>query len=151
MIINSLCNTCFQPFTLIVEPGEVYLVKEISDDTGSLCPCPRKCGGNINLVGDPVIGQMANDPRLKDPMSISGTQLYKAVMGLGLPDEIPKSAVLVDSLLRASPVVKTLTETDGKYIYLHEITLENGTTIHLGAGRKGAQVMKVTKGDIDGR
>lgn len=151
MIINSLCNTCLQPFTLIVEPGEVYLVKEISDDTGTTCPCPRKCGGAINLIGDPVIGDMSKDPRLKDPMTISGTQLYKAVMGLGLPDEIPKSEILVDSLLRASPIVKTLTETDGKHVYLHEITLENGSTIHLGSGRKGAQVLKVTKGGNDAR
>ena len=146
MIIQSLCNSCLQPFRLIIEPKEVSLIKEISDDTGTLCPCPRSCGGMINLVGDPTIKEMGCDPRLKTPISISGTQLYQAVKGMGLPDEIPKSGILIDSLLRASPVCKTLTEEYGKDIFLHEITLENGTTIHLTSGCKGAQILKVTKG-----
>ena len=65
MIINSLCNSCLQPFRLIIEPADVSLVKEISDEAGETCPCPRMCGGSINLVGDPVIKTMSDDRRLK--------------------------------------------------------------------------------------
>lgn len=145
MIINSLCNSCLQPFRLIIEPADVSLVKEISDENGETCPCPRLCGGSINLVGDQVIKSMSEDRRLREPMVVSGKQLYQAVMGIGLPDEVPKSVETVDSLLRANRVVKvSIEEHDGR-LYLHELQLENGSVVHLASGMKGAQVLKVTR------
>lgn len=151
MIINSLCNGCFQPFQLLVEPNDVHLVKEIADEAGDTCPCPRLCGGRINLVGDPVIGAMAKDRRLKQPMSITGKQLYQAVNGMGLPDEVPKSGEVVNAILIANNVVKASWEEDPSgNIYLHELTLKNGMVVHLTSGARGAQVLKVTKGAENG-
>jgi hypothetical protein len=145
MIVNSLCNSCLQPFLLIIEPSEVHLIKEISDELGETCPCPRLCGGSINLVGDPVIKTMTTDRRMKEPMTVTGRQLYQAVLGMGLPDEVPKSMETVDSLLRANKIVKTLIEEHSGKLYLHELHLENGVVLHLASGLKGAQVLKVTR------
>lgn len=149
MIINSLCDSCLQPFQLIVEPADVSLVKEISDEEGAFCPCPRLCGGSINLIGDqninPVIAAVTQDRRTREPMTLTGRQLYQAVNGMGLPDEIPKSVEVVDSMLRANKVTKVLLEEHGGKLYLHELHLENGSVVHLASGIKGSQVLKVTR------
>lgn len=79
-------------------------------------------------------------------MRVTGKQLYQAVNGLGLPDEIPSSVEVLEALLVGSDVVETITEEFNKAVFLHEIKLKNGSTIHLGAGLKGAQVLKITRG-----
>ena len=55
MIILSLCNSCLQPYQLLIQPSDTELVKQIASQDGHLCPCPRLCGGQINLVGSPLI------------------------------------------------------------------------------------------------
>lgn len=146
MIIKSLCNSCLQPFEISVSVSEVPLVKEVTNEEGTMCPCPRLCGGSINLIGDATISEMSNDRRLREPMKVTGKQLYQAVNGLGLPDEIPTSVEVLEALLAGSEVVETTTEEFNKAVFLHEIKLKNGSTIHLGSGLKGAQVLKITKG-----
>ena len=65
--------------------------------------------------------------------------------GMGLPDEIPSSGVVVDSLLRANNVLAVSVEEYQGKVFLHELHLANGMVIHLAAGTKGAQVLKITK------
>lgn len=145
MMIYSLCNTCLQPFDLMVEVKDIELIKQVADESGNVCPCPRLCGGSINLVGDVTIDQMAKDPRFKDPIKLSGKELYQAVKGLGLPDEIPKSIEVVAAMLKANPVKDfDLSEVAGK-LYLSELRLEGGVVLHLTSGPHGAQVLKMTK------
>lgn len=151
MIIHSLCNSCLQPFHLIIETADVPLVKEIADDEGTTCPCPRLCGGAINLVGEPTLAAMAEDPRLKQPVNLTGRQLYQAVNGLGLPDEIPRTSDTVDAVLRANKVVKTVVEEHQGKVYLHELHLENGSVLHLASGTKGSQVLKIVRGVANGQ
>lgn len=145
MIIQSLCNSCLQPFTIIVQADEARLVRGIVDPDGFTAPCPRKCGGKINIIGDPVIEEMAKDRRLRDPMTITGLELYQACFGMGLPDEIPKSAETVTALLLAHRIKSVDIESDANRFYLHEIRLDNGTIVHLSAGSKGAQILKITR------
>ena len=78
-------------------------------------------------------------------MAVTGRQLYQAVLGMGLPDEVPKSTEMVDSILRANRVVKVSVEEHEGKLYLHELHLENGSVVHLASGMKGAQVLKVTR------
>ena len=40
MIIPSLCNTCLQPYQILVEAHEVPLLKQIATDDGEACPAP---------------------------------------------------------------------------------------------------------------
>lgn len=143
MILRSLCNSCFQPFELLLEASDIELVKQISDEHGHTVPCPRLCGGRINIVGEPNIGAMAE--KLKQPMHINGKQLYQAVNGMGLPDELPQSHAALSALLRANKVVGIDLEEWGGKFYIHELKLEGGVTVHLSAGAKGAQVLKVTQ------
>lgn len=146
MIIHSLCNTCFQRYELRIHPGDVNLMKMLTDQDG-LGVCPRLCGGKINLQtpSDEALRALAQHPMLKEPVVLSAQELFKAVKGGGMPDEIPKSMELVVALLKSSPVVGVNAEFDGKDVYLREIALENGTSIHLTAGRLGAHVLKVTR------
>lgn len=145
MIINSICDTCLQSYTILVQASDVDLVRQIADDEGLSCPCPRLCGGHINLVG----GKLLDVAGLKPPIHLTGVQLYQSVNGMGLPDELPRDAVTVDAMLRANPVVKCdVTEFDGA-VFLNELHLNNGIVVHLTAGARGAQVLKVTKRSSD--
>jgi hypothetical protein len=145
VILFSLCNTCLQAYQILVETSDIELIKQVASDDGMTCKCPRLCGGRINLVGDDTIEAMSKDPRLREPMNISGKELYQAVNGLGLPDEVPKSIDTVSAILRANKVRDfDLGEVAGK-LYLHELRLEGGITLHLSSGPFGAQVLKMTK------
>lgn len=134
----------------MVEPTDVALVKQIASDDGTTCPCPALCGGSILLVPDDTVKAMSEDARLKSPTVLTGKQLYQAVMGLGLPEEIPSSPELVDAVFRANKVVSVDLEKIQEKIYLHEIRFDNGVVLHLASGSKGAQVLRVSKGTTNG-
>lgn len=146
MIVRSLCNSCLQPFELVLHQEDRQLLGQIAEDGGMLCPCPRLCGGKINVTHDSTIESFQEGTRLRQPMTLTGAQLYQAVNGAGLPDEIPKDIDVVDALLRANQVTKCAMERQGERIYLHELHLSNGSVIHLAAGGRGAQVLKITRG-----
>lgn len=143
MIVQSLCNTCFQPFRIVIQTEEAALVKELLDSDG-LAACPRLCGGKINLNRDPTIAKMSKDRRLRDSLQITGMELYQAVFGMGLPDEIPKSREAVEALLLAHRIKGVDIEVVDGRLYLHEIHL-GGVVLHLAAGARGAHVLKLTK------
>lgn len=147
MIFFVLCQSCLQPFELSVAPSEVPLIKDICDVKGELCPCPRLCGGKINLKGDETLKAMATDPRLKPSMKLSGTELYQAVNGMGLPDEIVRDPLVIESLLKSQPIVDVdlVLDDSSKRVFLLELKLKNGVTIHLTGGVHGAEVLKITK------
>ena len=143
MIVRSLCNSCFQTYSLLLQESDIALVKQIADENGQTCPCPRLCGGRINLVGTTAID--TSNLRLRDPMNLTGKELYQAVNGAGLPDEIEKGMEIIESLLKAYTITGVSLEDVNGRVYLHELILSNGMTIHLSAGARGAQVLKITK------
>ena len=142
MIINSVCSTCLQPFKVLVQTSDLELVKQISTNEGRTCPCPRLCGGEINLIGEP---ELLEGIRLRDPLELTGLQLFQAVGGMGLADEIPKDGTVIDSLFKTCKVLSIdLEELNGNF-YLNELRLEGGVTVHLASGARGARVLKITK------
>lgn len=147
MIIRSLCNSCFQPFELLIQPSDVELVKQLADEEGHTAPCPRLCGGRINLVGDPNIDGMRS--KLKEPIHVTGLQLFQAVNGLGLPDEVPKDEVTIDSILKTNRVLSIDLDRSGDSYYLLRLKLENGISIHFTGSPRGARVLKITKEKAD--
>lgn len=153
MIVLSTCTTCFQPYKLLIQASDVGLVKEISTKEGKACPCPRRCGGEINLVGEAA--GIPENTNLREPIEITGLQLYQAVGGLGLPDEMPKDKEIVTSLLKGNKVSQVIVDEANGSLFLHSIGLDNGVTIHLTSGARGARVLKITKespnGSVDHR
>lgn len=145
MIVHALCNTCLQRFELRVQPGDAALLKQLADEHG-LTQCPRLCGGKINLANpsNEAFRAMMAHPGLKDPVPLLVSELYKAVHGGGMPDEVPQSFELAAALFKAHPVESVFLEQDGSSIYLHEIRFGH-CTLHLSAGRRGAQVLKITR------
>lgn len=132
-----------------MEPAHVEIVTLLSKD-GVTVPCPRLCGGSINIRRDPAIEAMATDGRLKQPISLNAFQVYQAVNGMGMPDEIPKDVKTIEAMLLSSKVIEVdVVESDGRF-YLNELRLANGITIHLASGLRGAQVLKLTKDEING-
>lgn len=145
MIFRSLCNSCFHVFEIFSEPEDAIFLKELVKDDMT-CKCPRLCGGRINLMGSPTINALASDPRLKEPMHITAKELFRAVHGGGLPDEIPKSTDFVELLFKSSPVAEVRMQQLGARIYIHEIRFQDGKVLHLSSGLRGAEVLKITKG-----
>lgn len=144
MMILSLCNSCLQPYQIMVEMSEVELIKQIANESGHLCPCPRLCGGMINLSGNDLINAAVKDPRFRDPLKLTGKELFKAVKGAGLPDEIDLHIETIDAMLKSGLVSFKLDVVMEK-IYLSELKMTNGVTLHLTSGPHGAQVLKMTK------
>jgi hypothetical protein len=145
MKFTAVCNACMQPFVLDLEPEDKPLLAQVTleDPEGMLCRCPRLCGGRINLVPDPTIELMSKS--LREPLHLTGKELYVAVHGLGLPDEVVRTVETVEAMLKAHKIVGVDLEAVNDAVFLHELKLESGVTIHLSAGARGAQVFKMTK------
>ena len=143
MIKYSLCNTCFQGYEIQVYPDTTHLLRDLIEEDGC-CPCPKDCGGRVNLLDSPEIKALATDPRLVS-IQLDIKEFFRAVMGAGLPDEIPTSPEAVDALLRTHRVVKTEVHQVGKFIALSRLVLENGLSLHLASGHGTAIILKITK------
>ena len=144
MTFITVCNTCLQPIELRLDPDEVRLVKEMVAEDKTI-QCPRLCGGRILMTPSPELSKMVSDSRLRDPVVLTGKELYKALLGAGMPDEIPASPEAVEALLLANKVIGVEVVRDGKSIGITELRLANKTIIHLASGRIGAAVLKITR------
>lgn len=145
MIIRSVCNTCYQRYEILATSDvkiSTAMLAQLMDDTG-MGACPRGCGGRINLTNDATIDAVG--VYLKDPLHLTVTQLFQAAGGMPLPDEIPPSHETVSSLLIANKVKQVSLEDYNGRLFLHELHLDNGCIIHLCAGGRGAQVLKITR------
>lgn len=145
MIVRSLCNSCFQTYELRLLPGDDRLLNQIAEVGGRICACPRACGGKINLVNDVSFDRMREGTSLREPIILSAQELYMSVLGLPLPDELPKDRELLVMFLKDAIIKDCVVEELGGRFYLHELVLTNGKVIHLAAGARGAQVLKITK------
>jgi hypothetical protein len=143
VIFAAICTTCLQRFEIRVAPSERGLLEQLTSD--ALCKCPMSCGGEITMGSIEEISKAVVGKKLAAPMSLTGTQFYQAVNGLPLPSQVPPDEMVLDALLRTHGVTKTKFETVGSRVYIHELTLSNGVTIHLCAGGRGAQVLKITR------
>lgn len=142
MILFTLCNSCLQPFQVTIRPEDKALVESLPDKDG-LAPCPRQCGGKISF--DHEIQDFAKDKRLRKPLHVTGKELYQAVHGMGLPDEVTDDPDIIEALFKANRIASVKMEQAMGRLFMHEILLDNGMVVHLSAGAKGAQVLKVTR------
>jgi hypothetical protein len=138
---NGLCNSCFQRYVLTVRPQERGLLAGYEDK--GLLDCARGCGGKVIFGQDAAA--MAEGAQLAPPLHVTATEYYKALGGMGLPDEVTDDPDLIEALFKAHRVDSVMLELAMGRIFIHEIRLENGMTVHLSAGAKGAQVLKVTR------
>lgn len=141
-MIHTMCPTCRQSYRLMLSSREHELLQQIASSDGTECDCPRLCGGKIPLVGPTKVDE-AVPPR--DPITLSGAELYRAVNGMGMADEIPKNRETVEALIKANRASGVIVEEAGGRFYLHELHLENGLVVHLAAGLRGAEVLKITR------
>ena len=143
MVLSTLCNGCHERFDIIVAPDSGHLIAQLANEEG-VTECPRHCGGKILLTGGEAM-QLLAAAETGPHTHLNAVELYRAIHGAGLPDEIPKSGELVEAMLKTHKVKDATVEEVGDRIYLHELVLENGSIIHLTAGGRGAQVLKVTR------
>lgn len=154
MAIRSICNSCFQAFEIACapqNPADDSVVSAMLADgllVEGMLPCPKGCGGRINFFADETIDQLVLGPNMREPLSLTVAELYKALHGGGLPEEIPKSAEVVDALLRANMIASADVEERSGRVYLHVLRLSNGLNIHLSPGVYGAQVTKIVRGKV---
>lgn len=65
MIIRTGCSTCGTEYELLIQSGDLGLLRKYMATDHSV-PCPTKCGGRIMLVGRSE----------KSVVSMTGTDLY---------------------------------------------------------------------------
>jgi hypothetical protein len=145
MIIRSVCNSCYQRYEIVCTTDvkvSTAMLAQLMDEAG-MGVCPRGCGGRINLTNDATIDAVG--AYLKEPLHLTVTQLFQAAGGMPLPDEIPPSHETVSSLLIANKIEQVTLEDYNGRLFVHELHLSNCCIIHLCAGGRGAQVLKVTR------
>jgi hypothetical protein len=144
--IHSLCNSCLQAYDLEFTSVDKDLIGQIEVQAG-MARCPRHCGGLINIGPVQEFKHVVTEGNrlFKDPIHLTAQELYAAIYGNGLPDEIPRDIDVVESLMIAHKVVGTTLEmAPTGEIYLHSLKLSNDVTVHLGGGM-GPRVVKITK------
>lgn len=149
MIQKSLCSRCYQAFIISFENGDSVLFEQMQPEytkdkpIGNWVVCPRKCGGFLTPLNDAEV--RLKSPAFSHAMSVTVKELYKAVFGGGLPDEVPKDLDAINALLLVHRVNETILEEVNGFFYLHGLKLNNGFTVHLGGSPHGACIVKITK------
>jgi len=150
VILRSACETCFQRFLISIEEDAVGLLSDLKGDD-DLCMCPRLCGGMINVSRDSAIELVIDSlssKQVKEPIHLTVKELYRAVHGGGLPDELPKSGYATNKLLEGQIIKKVVLDDRGDgEVYLQELVLGNGLIIHMSSGLFGAQILKIVEGE----
>lgn len=145
MILRAICNSCYQRYEItggLDMKTSTAMISQLTDEAG-MGICPRQCGGKINLTNDATIDAVGE--YLKEPLHLTVTELFQAIGGMPLPDEVPQSVETLTAMLLAHRAVGATMEDSNGRVYLHELKLDNGCTIHLCAGGRGAQVLKITR------
>jgi hypothetical protein len=138
VILNTHCDKCLQYYELDLSTEEAPLLLDLVDANKTVS-CPRNCGGRVPLSDD------EGELRPRFPIHLTAKTLFQALHGAGLPEEIPNDMNVLAAMLKANTVTNISVEEYQNRIYLHEIELSDGSTIHLASGAKGAMVMKITK------
>lgn len=142
MICAALCESCLQRYEIRVALQEKALLDQLTIEKAGKCP---KCQGELVIDTQERIRALTAGKELKEYVILTGTQFYQAVHGMPLPEELPQDAETVVALLLTNRIEEVKVEKLGERIYLHELLLSNGLTVHLCAGGRGAQVLKVTR------
>lgn len=50
MIVRTTCTTCATQFEILMQSGDVNLLRRFMDNNHTI-PCPEKCGGRVSLLG----------------------------------------------------------------------------------------------------
>lgn len=133
------CDNCARSLVLRDADGEPDVVERILQLEEPECPSCRS--------GLRPTSKCPYPARL---LSLSPTELYRAITGFGLPSEVEQTPASVERLLRTCAVAAVDFDTARPDLCLiRSITLQGGHRLHFTASGLGAVIFKVTKEHTD--
>ena len=112
-------------------------IDELDDLARKEYSCPE-CDVRLEVNGKRLPGRTF--------VVLTKSQFISAINGMGLPSETVTHVEPIVAMLKSSRVVDVKAfERDGR-CFIHEISLDNGVTLHLAASGYGAVVYKATRG-----
>ena len=113
-------------------------------------PCVTcNCKGPMTRVDGETLEQLKQEStqRLLSVITLNPEEFFRALCGLGLPDELGCEPEIVKSLLLSNKIVDVgIFPLGTKRTVLTQMYLDNGLCIHLASSPAGPVVFKVTRG-----
>jgi hypothetical protein len=105
--------------------------------------CPR-CGAQAAGTDEMSLPRAIHTA---DIIDLTPIEMFSALSGFGLPDEMPSSVENVSQTLSSSPIKRVVGQNvpGTKRCSIDFVELENGVRIYLGASTHGAVVYRITK------
>ncbi len=143
-MISIVCTACKLALNVVGEMSEVaQLVGQQSEFWQDRYTC-FQCNGSAQ--GFLTAEVSAPAMRELQVYSVSATEAFAAMLGLGLPEERNCCSDVIVPLLEAVGVKVHGKESRGvQRFYLDAIELPDGTKLHLGASPQGACIYRITK------
>lgn len=131
---NFTCRTTF--LVMGEEDEQAHAVGEYSEFWPDKHMCP-KCGQRMQLSDQPSTHTQILEPQ----------EARIALLGLGMPEELPCTQENVRRVLTESPVtyVHTSLARGSDRVYVEYLVLRDGTRIYFGATTHGACALRIVK------
>jgi hypothetical protein len=134
----AYCKDCKISFSIEVEYSNWHLLAAVSDLDRKTVPCPNGCGASLHLGDKERLAEEIDSFKY-----MNAVQVYQACHGLR-PSDDPITVANVSELLSSHLDWAEVQEEDNK-VYIHSLRA-GGKSIHLIAGRHGAQVSRISGG-----
>lgn len=141
MSIWIYCVTCRKAVCLpAVLDGTASLFDDIKNDLQCL-----HCGGKARWQSEAVIDDASKT--LFGITTLTVEEYYRAMMGLGVPDEQECHKEVLETLLQDQPVRRVIGHNipNTTRCVVERLELWDGSVVHLGASAHGATVYRITR------
>ena len=143
------CDSCLTVVRFVDDPQVCQSFLEHSIWEGGY-PCVRQCGAKMTRIpgGEWETWKSSHDEGILKLYELSMAELFRAMSGFGLPDELQVEPEYVKALLLSNPITDLLLQrSDSGRTVIKRLDLKNGLSIHLASSPRGATVYKITRGD----
>lgn len=144
------CDSCLQVIRVQGDPEELCRLIAQNPTWKDRLPCVNSgCSGPLKLLTEDVLALLSNvlEPGLIGVVDLTPREMFQALCGFGLPEEVGQAPEVVVALLRSTSIsdVAVRISPSGRTI-IDRLDLSNRLSIHLAASPDGAVAFKITRG-----
>lgn len=143
MIICSGCGAVYRVFDTIEGGDNEQLIGPLSEWWPDKYTCPR-CGAQAAGAEEALLPRSV---QTSDIVDLTPIEMFSALNGFGLPEELPTSVENLTEVLRSSAVKRVVGSNvpNTKRCVVDFIELESGVKVYFGASTHGAVAYRVVR------
>lgn len=140
------CDACLMAVIVVGDPDDIRRLITHHPMWKDGLPCVREGCLEKMYQLDVLPDMLRSQANVLEQVELTPEELFRAMGGFGLPEEIGFAPEMVRALLLSSKVVGMSADkvVSGRVI-LDRLDLEDGTSLHLASSRQGPVVFKVTR------